>query len=71
MDPHPITISDTKSNNSNKRLHKVLKSALDINIKDEAILSSTNFEKLELELEMECVSAIKFTSKDFTIPHVP
>ena len=68
MDPHPVTISDTQSINSNKRLHEVLQLALDLNIEAEAILSSTDSERSEPELEVECVGEIRVTSKDSAIP---
>ena len=39
MDPNPIVVSDTKSNNSNERLREVLESTLDLNIEAKGILS--------------------------------
>lgn len=68
MDPHPVIIFDTESNNANKRLHEALQSALDLNIEAEAILSSINSKKLELELEIEYVGEISLISKDSAIP---
>ena len=40
MDPNPIVVSNTESNNSNERLREVLESTLDLNIEAEGILSS-------------------------------
>ena len=53
MDPHPVTISDTERNNSNKRLHEVLQLALNLNIEVEGILSSIDSEKSEPEPKVD------------------
>ena len=68
MDSNPVVVSDTESNNSNQRLHEVLQSALDLNIKAETIMSSTNSDRSGPKPEIECVDEIKVISRDSIIP---
>ena len=64
MDPQTITISDSESNNLNNRLQKVHQSTIDLNIKAEIILSSTDSDRSSPDLEVECVGKIRVASRE-------
>ena len=68
IESNHIVVSNIESNNSNKRLHEELQSALDLNIEVKTILSSTDSEKSDLEPDIECVGEIRVISRDSAIP---